>query len=60
MDSKTFYHNVVLMRRHQRDYYRTRSGSSLEQAKQYERIIDEEIARVEKLQQEKLNLKLPL
>lgn len=48
------------MRRYQRDYSRTRSGSSLEYAKQYERIIDEEIARVEKLQQEKLNQKLPL
>jgi hypothetical protein len=60
MDSKTFYHNVVLMRRYQRDYFRTRSGSTLEQAKQYERIIDDEIARVEKLKQEKLNQKLPL
>lgn len=36
------------MRRYQRDYFRTRSGSSLEYAKQYERIIDEELQKMRK------------
>ena len=60
MDAKTFYDTVRLMRRYQKEYARTRSGAALQYSKDYERLIDEEIARVEKLKQEKLNQKLPL
>lgn len=58
MDARTFYNTVVLMRRYQREYFRTKSATALQYSKDYERIIDEEIARVEKLRQEKINPKL--
>lgn len=60
MDARTFYNTVVLMRRYQREYFRTKSSSALQYSKNYEKIIDEEIKRVEKLQQEKQNPKLQL
>ena len=60
MNARTFFNTVVLMRRYQREYFRTKSSSVLQYSKNYEKIIDEEIKRVEKLQQEKQNLKLQL
>ena len=46
------------MRRYQREYARTRSGAALQYSKDYERLIDEEIERVEKIEQKRLNPKL--
>ena len=58
MDAKTFYDTVRLMRRFQKEYARTRSGTALQYSKDYERLIDEEIERVEKIEHKRLNQKL--
>lgn len=49
MNSKQFYEAVENMRRLQKEYYRTRSSLALEASKRQERVIDEEIARVNNL-----------
>lgn len=49
MNSKQFYEAVENMRRLQKEYYRTRSSLALEASKRQERVIDEEITRVNNL-----------
>lgn len=48
MNSREFFDKVCLMRRLQREYFKTRNRSVLEQSKQVEREIDKEIERVQK------------
>ncbi len=49
MDAKTFFNYVEQMRKHQKDFFRTKSKESLRASKEYEKIIDDEIARVENI-----------
>lgn len=49
MDARQFYNIVVKMRKAQRDYFRTRS---LNESKQFEKLVDAEIERVTKIEQE--------
>lgn len=46
MDKRQFFDKVAAMREAQREYFRTRSRSSLEKSKRLEREIDTEIKRV--------------
>ena len=46
MDAKTFFSKVALMRKAQREYFRTRSASSLKMSIALEAEIDKEIERV--------------
>lgn len=52
MKAKEFYDAVVKMRKAQRDYFRTRSQRSLGESKQLEKLVDAEIERVTKIEQE--------
>lgn len=52
MKAKEFYDTVVKMRKAQRDYFRTRSQRSLGESKQLEKLVDAEIERVTKIEQE--------
>ncbi len=49
MNSKQFFDAVCELRRLQKEYFRTRSHITLREAKEKERIIDNEIARVTKV-----------
>jgi len=49
MNSRQFFDRVCLMRRLQREYFKTRSRGALEQSKAVEREIDAEIERVQKI-----------
>ena len=49
MTPKEFYNEVVKMRNLQKQYFRTRSSVTLEASKRQERLIDNEIKRVELL-----------
>jgi len=46
MDKRQFFDKVAAMREAQREYFRTRSRSSLEKSKRLEQEIDAEIKRV--------------
>lgn len=52
MNAREFYNIVVKMRQAQRDYFRTRSQRSLNESKQFEKLVDAEIERVTKIEQE--------
>ena len=47
MNSKEFYYKVREMRAAQRAYFKNRTQGDLERAKSLERIIDDEIKRVD-------------
>ena len=49
MDAKTFFQKVALMRKHQKEYFATRSHSALRNSKALETEIDNEIERVNKI-----------
>lgn len=55
MDARTFFDLVSKMRDKQREYFRTRSTAALRESKQLEKRVDDEINRVNKLQQERVN-----
>lgn len=55
MDSKTFYDTVVRMREAQKQYFKTRRPCDLQRSKEIEKVIDNEIARVERIVWEKKN-----
>lgn len=55
MNAKEFYDTVVKMRKAQRDYFRTRSQHSLNESKQFEKLVDAEIKRVEQIQQQQVD-----
>lgn len=46
MDAKTFFQKVALMRKAQKDYFKTRSQTALRNSKALETEIDKEIERV--------------
>ncbi len=46
MNARQFFDRVAIMRRYQKDYFRTRSRYALQQSKALEREIDAEIERV--------------
>ena len=58
MNSKEFYEKVVKMREAQKNYFKYRSTSYLNESKRLEKEIDAEIARVAKIQEERANPKL--
>lgn len=49
MNSKQFFEAVAEMRRLQTNYYKTRSSLSLRAAKKQEKVIDDEIERVQRV-----------
>ncbi|CDE57046.1 uncharacterized protein BN799_01143 [Prevotella sp. CAG:873] len=53
MDARQFFERVKIMRHFQKEYFKTRSRTALQQSKALEREIDTEIERVNRL------LKLP-
>nr|DAJ69437.1 MAG TPA: hypothetical protein [Caudoviricetes sp.]DAK17576.1 MAG TPA: hypothetical protein [Caudoviricetes sp.] len=53
MNSKDFFNKVALMRRLQKEYFKTRSKSTLSECKAIEREIDTEIKRVNAIIQTK-------
>lgn len=55
MSPKEFFDKVVKMRAAQKDYFKYRSSSYLTRSKRLEKEIDDEIARVQKIEQERLN-----
>ena len=55
MDSKAFYDAVVQMRKAQKEYFKTRRECDLKRSKQCEKVIDDEIARVERIMYERQN-----
>lgn len=46
MNSKQFFEAVVKLRELQKDYFKTRSSLALSASKRQEKLIDDEIARV--------------
>ncbi len=62
MDAKTFFQKVALMRKQQKEYFKSRSQTALRNAKELEKEIDNEIERVnntlvyEKKQPQQTNL----
>lgn len=53
MTAREFYNLAVKMRKAQRDYFRTRSQRSLNESKELEALVDAEIKRVTKIEQER-------
>lgn len=49
MDSRQFFERVKMMRHFQKEYFKTRSRTALQQSKALEREIDTEIDRVNRL-----------
>ena len=60
MTAKEFFQLVVRMRKAQQEYFKTRSGASLQDSKRYEKEVDTEIKRVTHIMQLKSNPKLDL
>lgn len=58
MTPKQFFNLVSKMRSAQKEYFRTKSAKSLQDSKQYEKEVDAEIARVEKIIYERTNPKI--
>lgn len=49
MDARQFFERVKIMRYFQKEYFKTRSRTALQQSKALEREIDTEIERVNRL-----------
>lgn len=60
MDAKTFFQTVALMRKAQKEYFKTKSPQALRYSKEYERIVDTEINRVNNIIKEQQNPRLDL
>lgn len=58
MTAKEFFDLVSEMRSKQKEYFRTRSASVLTESKRLEKVIDDEIARVQKIINDRQNPKL--
>lgn len=58
MKPKEFFDAVDRMREKQREYFKTKTNSALTESKRLERIIDDEIERVQRIIHEKQNPKL--
>lgn len=55
MNSKAFYDAVVRMRTAQKEYFKSRRHCDLQRSKQLEKVVDDEIARVERILLERQN-----
>ena len=55
MNSKAFYDAVVRMRTAQKEYFKSRRLCDLQRSKQLEKVVDDEIARVERILLERQN-----
>ena len=55
MDSKVFYDTVKRMREAHKQYFKTRRPCDLQRSKEIEKVIDNEIARVERILWEQKN-----
>lgn len=55
MDKKQFYDTVVKMREAQKQYFKTRRPCDLQRSKEIEKVIDDEIARVQRIMWERNN-----
>lgn len=49
MEAKQFFEEVVKLRKFQKEYFRTRSSTSLRVSKKQEQLIDNEIERVQSI-----------
>ena len=58
MKPKEFFDAVVRMREKQQEYFKTKTSSALTESKRLERVIDDEIERVQRIIHEKQNPKL--
>ena len=58
MTARDFFDLVARMRDKQKEYFRTRSGSVLQESKQLEKQVDEEIKRVNEIIKDKQEPKL--
>ena len=58
MDANQFFKRVSYMRKHQKEYFKTRSSAILRQCKQVEKEIDDEIERANKIVTEQQQPKL--
>lgn len=58
MNAREFYEAVVKMRNAQREYYKFKSHSNLVKAKRLEKVVDDEIVRVNERLEAKRNPKL--
>lgn len=55
MTSKEFFFKVAILRYYQKEYFATRSKEALAQAKELEKELDTEIARVNRILEQKKN-----
>lgn len=55
MNSKQFYDTVVRMREAQKQYFKTRRPCDLQRSKEIEKLIDQEIERVQRIVWEQQN-----
>lgn len=60
MNAKQFFDEVARLRVLQKKYYKERSSTSLTACKRQEKVIDEEISRVQKVQEELEKRKEPM
>lgn len=60
MDAKTFFQKVALMRKAQKEYFKTKSPQALRYSKDLERKVDAEILRVNRIINEQNNPRLDL
>ena len=58
MSPKEFFDKVVKMRAAQKEYFKFRSTSNLNTSKRLEKEIDDEIARVQKIEEARRNPQL--
>lgn len=58
MKPEEFFRHVCRMRTAQKEYFRTRSAAALRDSKRLEKEIDDEIARVERLLEQRRNPEL--
>ena len=58
MNSRDFFNLVTKMRDKQKEYFRTRSASVLQESKRLEKQVDEEIQRVNEIIKDKQEPKL--
>ena len=58
MNAEQFFRLTERMRAKQKEYFNTRSQTSLQESKQLERQVDEEIQRVNKVLQERQSPRL--
>lgn len=56
MTAKDFFNLVKQMRQKQKDYFKTRSSESLRKSKELEKLVDDEIARVNKILKGQMDL----